>query len=59
MSNTDSLISLRDRLLRIDKYLAKLYKLNAELTKRIEKTQRERQKLVMVIESKEIRCGQR
>lgn len=50
---------LRERLARTDKYLAKLYRWNAQLGHKINRVQRERQKIVQNIESLEVRCGER
>ena len=51
--------TLRERLAKIDKYLAKLYRYNANLNSKIVRIQRERTKLVSQIEKEEIRTGER
>ena len=58
-SSAQELEKLRERLARTDKYLAKLYKLNASLGYKINRVQRERQKIVRNIEALEVRCGER
>lgn len=55
----NELEKLRLRLAKTDKYLAKLYRWNAQLASKINRVQRERQKLVRSIEALEVRCGQR
>lgn len=58
MSKEQDLYQARERLTRMDKYLAKLYRWNAQLGHKINRVQRERQKLVRQIEGLEVRCGQ-
>lgn len=58
-SSAQELYEARERLARTDKYLAKLYRLNAQIGHKINRVQRERMKLVRNIEALEVRCGQR
>lgn len=51
------LYETRERLARMDKYLAKLYRWNANLNHKINRVQRERQKLMQRIEGLEVREG--
>lgn len=48
---------LQERLGRIDKTLARLYKLSRQLTYKIDRIQRERVKVIRQIESEEVKCG--
>lgn len=57
--SVQELHQLRERLVRTDKYLAKLYRWNAQLGQKINRVQRERAKLVRNIEALEVRCGER
>ena len=50
---------MRERLARIDKSLAKLYRYNAQVGQKINRIQRERSKLVQQLEKEEVRCGVR
>ena len=59
MSREQELYTMRDRLARTDKYLAKLYKLSSNLGYKIQRVQAERSRLVERIESLEIRSGER
>lgn len=59
MSTEQGLWTLRERLARLDKHLAKLYRYSAGLNKKIERLVRERVKLVERIEKEERRVGQR
>ena len=55
MSREQELYTMRDRLARTDKYLAKLYRLNANLGHKIARVQRERTKLVEQLQALEVR----
>lgn len=55
MSREQDLYQARERLARLDKYLAKLYRWNSNIGHKINRTQRERQKLVERIEGLEAR----
>lgn len=57
MSNAHSLYTLRERLVRLDKYLAKLYRWSKNINAKIDRVQRERVKLVERIEKEELRLG--
>lgn len=56
-SSAQELYQLRERLARLDKYLAKLYRWNANLGHKINRVQRERRKLVERIQGLEVRNG--
>lgn len=55
MSREQELYTMRERLARIDKLLAKLYRLNANLGHKIARVQRERVKLVERLQALEVR----
>lgn len=57
MSNAHNLYTLRERLARTDKYLAKLYRWSKNINAKIDRVQRERVKLVERIEKEELRLG--
>lgn len=59
MYTDQELYTMRDRLVRIDKLLAKLYRYNAQLGHKIARVQRERSKLVERLEAREVRNGSR
>lgn len=59
MSREQELYEARERLARTDKYLAKLYRWNANIGHKIARVQRERIKLVQAIQSLEVREGVR
>lgn len=55
--NEQGLYRLRERLFRLDKHLAKLYRYSKNLNSKIDRLQREREKLVQRLEKEEVRCG--
>ena len=57
MSNVQGLYTFRERLARLDKNLAKLYRWSRNINFKIDRLQREREKLVVRIEKEEKRQG--